>query len=122
MTEARLTELPKKIMAAAAIIRDTSGRLLMVKPTYRDHWQLPGGIVERAEPPRAACAREVLEETGLDITPGPMLVIDYTDEWEGLVIDHLELIFDGGLLPKNSCRYIRLPKQEIAEARCIAPE
>jgi 8-oxo-dGTP diphosphatase len=36
-------------------------------------WTLPGGGLEHGEPPAAAVAREVLEETGLVATVGPLL-------------------------------------------------
>ena len=43
--------LPVLYAAAAALITDTAGQVLLVKPNYRDHWTLPGGICEHAEPP-----------------------------------------------------------------------
>jgi ADP-ribose pyrophosphatase len=30
-------------------------------------WELPAGLVEKSEPPEAACRRELLEETGLPV-------------------------------------------------------
>lgn len=38
-------------------------------PPYEGYWVLPGGMVERDETARAACAREVEEEVGLDVRP-----------------------------------------------------
>ena len=34
---------PGKRMGAGALIRDPDGRVLMVEPTYKDRWELPGG-------------------------------------------------------------------------------
>ncbi|MFE9188253.1 hypothetical protein ACFYL6_01455 [Micromonospora sp. NPDC007208] len=34
--------------AAAAFITDPAGDVLLVKPTYRDHWAFPGGYVDEA--------------------------------------------------------------------------
>ncbi|HKB30855.1 MAG TPA: NUDIX domain-containing protein, partial [Streptosporangiaceae bacterium] len=59
--------LPTVYLAAGALITDPSGRVLLVKPNYRDHWAVPGGICEQGEPPHEACARELLEELGLPI-------------------------------------------------------
>ena len=40
-------QLPGVVVAAGALITDPAGRILLVKPNYRDHWTLPGGICER---------------------------------------------------------------------------
>ena len=51
-------QLPGVVLAAGALITDPAGRALLVKPNYRDHWTVPGGICERGEPrTRAAHAR-----------------------------------------------------------------
>jgi 8-oxo-dGTP diphosphatase len=48
------------------------GEIVLLKrrhPPYEGYWVLPGGMVERDETARAACAREVQEEVGLDVQP-----------------------------------------------------
>ena len=60
---------------AAAIITAPSGDVLLVKPNYRDHWSLPGGILEDGEAPHEGCAREVREEIGLSMPVGPLLAV-----------------------------------------------
>ena len=62
--------LPRKRVIAQALVRDESGRVLMCHPTYKDDWDLPGGVVEVRESPREAAAREVLEELGLPLPLG----------------------------------------------------
>jgi 8-oxo-dGTP pyrophosphatase MutT (NUDIX family) len=47
---------------ASALFRDEAGRVLLVEPTYKPVWDLPGGAVEAEESPHAACRREVREE------------------------------------------------------------
>jgi ADP-ribose pyrophosphatase YjhB (NUDIX family) len=68
-----LASLPRRRIAAGALIRDQTGRICLVDPTYKDFWQLPGGTVEADESPSAGCRREVREELGLEIDLGPML-------------------------------------------------
>jgi 8-oxo-dGTP pyrophosphatase MutT (NUDIX family) len=56
------------IPSVAAIIRDTSGRILFQRKT--DHtWSLPAGAIEPGENPAQAIVREVREEVGLDVRP-----------------------------------------------------
>lgn len=38
--------LPRTRGAASALLRDEAGRVLLVKPTYRPGWGLPGGVIE----------------------------------------------------------------------------
>jgi 8-oxo-dGTP diphosphatase len=90
--------LPVLYAAAAALITDPAGRVLLVKPNYRDHWSLPGGICEHAEPPHAACAREVREELGLALPIGRFLVIDWSPPDGDRPNPIVQFIFDGGML------------------------
>ncbi|MEU1397093.1 NUDIX hydrolase [Micromonospora zamorensis] len=63
--------------AAAAFITDPAGNVLLVKPTYRDHWAFPGGYVDEGEYPHEACAREIREELGVALRVGDLLVVDW---------------------------------------------
>jgi 8-oxo-dGTP diphosphatase len=57
-----------KKLAAAAVILDTQGRVLLVKHSYgRLNWELPGGGAEDGESIVETALREVLEETGLHV-------------------------------------------------------
>ncbi|MEV4544540.1 NUDIX hydrolase [Micromonospora echinaurantiaca] len=69
--------LPAFYAAAAAFITDRAGNVLLVKPTYRDHWAFPGGYVEEGEYPHEACAREVREELGAAVAVGDLLIVDW---------------------------------------------
>jgi len=39
----------------------------------RGEWELPGGKLERGEPPETCLVREIREEMGVTATPGPLL-------------------------------------------------
>ena len=59
--------LPGIPVSAGALIYDRAGRLLILKPTYKSGWTIPGGVMEAdGESPWEACQREVREETGLE--------------------------------------------------------
>src|SRR5262245_11295641 len=84
-------------LAGGALFTDADGRVLLVRPTYKDYWDIPGGYAEPGESPRAACVREVQEELGIapPIDSQP-LVIDWAPlEGEG---DKTLFVFDGGQL------------------------
>lgn len=97
-------------VAAGALFIDETGRILLVHPTYKDTWDIPGGYVERGESPAAACRREIAEELGLVREPVALLSIDWApSEREG---DKLLFIFDCGELGHDIER-IRLADGEL---------
>lgn len=79
----RLSELPPTRCAACgapvwadakpcacALVKDSEGRLLLVKRAsqpWKGHWDIPGGFCEPGEHPIQTAERETLEETGLSI-------------------------------------------------------
>ena len=63
--------LPGIPASAGALVRDAEGRILLLKPTYKKGWTIPGGVMEAdGETPWQACQRELREETGLTVTAG----------------------------------------------------
>ena len=107
-----MATLPKKRMAATAIIRNEAGEFLIVKPTYRPDWLMPGGMIEADESPYAACKREVLEEIGLDLLIGRLLSLEYQPK-DGDKTEALMFAFDGGVLSKSQIAQIKLQPDEI---------
>jgi ADP-ribose pyrophosphatase YjhB (NUDIX family) len=69
--------LPRKRIAAGDLIRNRGGEILFVVPNYKPGLDVPGGIAEEGEQSKAACIREVAEETGLTVPIGDLLVVDW---------------------------------------------
>src|SRR5215470_5748702 len=90
--------LPGVVVAAGALITDGDDRVLLVKPNYRDHWTLPGGICEHGEPPHAGCAREIAEELGLGLPVGALLAVDWSQPYGRQARPIMHFVFDGGTL------------------------
>lgn len=91
-------QIPTVYLAAAAVITSPGGQVLLVKPNYRDYWNLPGGICEAGEDPYAGCVREVREEIGLDLPIGPLLVTDWLPPEGERPRPIVSMVFDGGTL------------------------
>ena len=99
-------------VAAGVLFFDDTERIMIVQPTYKDHWDIPGGYVETGETPAQAAAREVREELDIEAPVGPLLVADWAPHPdEG---DKLLLIFDGGTLTADQLNGIRLQVDELA--------
>ena len=65
-----------RIPCVGAVIRDAAGRLLLIRRGHEPEagsWSLPGGRVEPGESDAQALVREMREETGLIVQPGPLV-------------------------------------------------
>ena len=111
--------LPRQPATARALITDQDGRWLIVKDD-RPHWYLPGGLIEHNEPPTVACEREVLEETGLRIEAGRLLVVAWRAPTKPGRDARWSLIFDGG--PADSTQPLQLHDDEVRLARWVPPK
>lgn len=112
--------LPRKRMAAGALLRDAAGRVLLVKPTYRELWGIPGGGVEADESPKVACEREIHEELGLARAVVRLLVVGWKSP-EPPQNEALLFVFDGGVLTDDDVAAIRLPPDELSGYRFVDP-
>ena len=104
--------LPAKRMAAGVLLLNHKDEIMLVYPTYKPRWEIPGGVTEVDESPRACARREVLEEIGLDRDIGRLLVVDY-NERAGVKTESLMFIFDGGILTEEDIASIRLQEAEL---------
>jgi 8-oxo-dGTP diphosphatase len=105
-------------VAAGALFLDATGRVLLVKPTYKQGWDIPGGYITPGESPLAACIRELAEELGQawPVDPQP-LVIDWAPApQEG---DKILFVFDGGTLPDEATDNVTFADGEISELRLV---
>ncbi len=115
-------ELPTLPASAGAMIRDGTGRLLVLKPTYKAGWTIPGGVVEAdGETPWEACRRETFEECGLDVTSARLACVDFLrprpDRPGGM-----RFLFDCGVLADEDLATVTVQQEEIEEHRLVPPE
>jgi ADP-ribose pyrophosphatase YjhB (NUDIX family) len=111
----------RKRVATQVLIRDEAGHVLLVNPTYKPHWHLPGGMVEANEPPRAAASRELREELDLPTPLGRLLLVEWVGPggpWD----DQLVFIFDGGVLNDELISRLKLNDPELSAYQFVPPD
>jgi 8-oxo-dGTP pyrophosphatase MutT (NUDIX family) len=117
--------LPRKRAISQMLIRAESGdgpdRVLLCQLTYKNDWDLPGGVVEVGESPQLAVAREVHEELGLTIPAGPLVLTDWLPPWGGWD-DAVCLVFDGGEHDDSIIERVVRQQREIRAARFCSVE
>ncbi len=109
--------LPAIPVSAGALIFDREGRLLILKPTYKTGWTIPGGVMEAdGETPWEACRREVREECGLEVSRGRLAGMDFRRPRPGRP-GGVRFLFDCGALDPAALDAIVLQPEEIAAHR-----
>jgi 8-oxo-dGTP diphosphatase len=108
----RVESIGEARAAAGALFFNQDGRVLLVRPTYKSGWEIPGGYLRPGETPTEAAAREVAEELGIRPPIGRLLVADWAPHpAEG---DKILFVFDGGPLGPDQAGLIRPDPVEIA--------
>jgi len=111
----------------AAVALWHEGKVLLVRTSYRNCYSLPGGFVEKGEPPEQAARRELREELGIDLPAQALRHAwsetlnfesrrDTIDIWETLVesapalrVTGREIIWAGWLSPSDALAERLLP-------------
>ena len=117
-TRAWYRALPAKRIGAGVVFTDADGRMLLVRPTYKEYWEVPGGMVEAGESPHEAATREVAEELGIDRPAGRLLCVDWVPPHDPKT-DGLMFLFDGGRLEPDDVTSIVLRSEELSEYRFV---
>jgi 8-oxo-dGTP pyrophosphatase MutT (NUDIX family) len=81
-----MTDTPYRfpVSIKGVVVRD--GRVLLLR-NERDEWELPGGKLGLSEDPRACVQREIEEEVGWAVSPGPIL-----DTWQYHIRDGVDVL------------------------------
>jgi 8-oxo-dGTP pyrophosphatase MutT (NUDIX family) len=99
-----------------ALVFDPEGRVCLVRHTYRDGWFLPGGGVKTGESIVGAMARELIEETGIELPQTPQRVLGVYSSFQEHKSDHIVVfvLHDWALGATSSA--------EIAEVGFFTPD
>ncbi len=109
-----LASLPRKQMGVGVLFLNETGELLIVKPNYRDHWQVVGGVIDANESPMTAAIRETKEEITVDIDTPKLLGVAYVSRR-----DSLRWVFYGGVLGADMISNIKIQKEELDEFKFV---
>lgn len=113
-------ELPAIPVSAGALIFDRSDRLLILKPTYKSGWTIPGGVMEaNGETPWEACRREVREECGIELRSGRLACMDFRRPRPGRP-GGVRFLFDCGAVEEERLAALNLQAAEISDYRLAA--
>jgi len=115
-------EVPRVPASAGALVFDRLGRLLVLKPTYKSAWTVPGGQMEAdGETPWEACRREVREESGLAVDAGRLVCVDFLRPRPGKP-GGMRFLFDCGVVDDRALGAVVVPADEISEYRLVPVE
>jgi len=101
--------LRRPLSVGVRVLLLQEGSVLLVRHSYRPHWHLPGGGVDRGETLEQAARREAAEEVGATLRSVSFVGI-YTNFWNGRS-DHVALFSSDDLEHSGSHDW------EIAEQR-----
>ena len=114
-----VADVPGIPVSAGAMVFDRAGRLLILKPTYKTGWTIPGGVMENdGETPWDACQREVREECGIELRSGRLACVDFRSGRPGHP-GGIRFLFDCGPADDAALAAIKLQPEEIAEHRFV---
>jgi 8-oxo-dGTP diphosphatase len=112
-------DIPRIPASAGALIFDDAGRLLILKPNYKQGWTIPGGQVEGdGESPWDACRRETLEECGLEVEHGRLVCVDFLSPRPHRP-GGVRFLFDCGAFSDKRLKAVTLQADEIDEYRLV---
>lgn len=92
---------PRHTLVVGALVRNEKGEILLIRH-HRRGWEIPQGRVEEGESLLDALRREVREETGVEISPGPLAaVFSKTSAPSAVIFSFLATYRDGTLRPSE---------------------
>jgi 8-oxo-dGTP pyrophosphatase MutT (NUDIX family) len=111
--------VPRVPASASGMIFDDRGRLLVLNPTYKSGWTLPGGEMEATgETPWEACRREAFEECGLVVDSARLAAVDFRRPKPGSP-GGVRFLFDCGVVDGDQLGHLVLQPMEISEYRLV---
>jgi ADP-ribose pyrophosphatase YjhB (NUDIX family) len=112
--------LPTKRVISQGLVRDEQGRVLLCELTYKQEWDLPGGVVEVGEAPSIGLVRELEEELGITVEVRDLLTVNWLPAWRGWD-DACIFLFDLGVVDSSITEGMALQPTEIKAVHWCDP-
>jgi 8-oxo-dGTP pyrophosphatase MutT (NUDIX family) len=113
--------LPTKRVISQGLLRDERGRVLLCELTYKQEWDLPGGVVEVGEAPALGLVRELQEELGITVEVLDLITVNWLPAWRGWD-DACIFLFDLGVVDSSLTGGMELQATEIKSVQWCEPE
>ncbi len=116
-------EYPERPIVGVGAVILHEHKVVLVRRKYEPlagQWSLPGGGVELGETLEAAVAREMIEETGLEVEVGPVIEV-----FDRIMLDDTRRVQYHFVLVDYLCRPIAgvlRAGSDVQEAELVAPE
>lgn len=104
--------LPKKRVISQGLLRDENGRVLLCQLTYKQEWDLPGGVIEVGEAPASGLVRELQEELGITVEVKGLITVNWLPSWRQWD-DACIFLFDLGVADSSIVDGMTLQPTEI---------
>jgi RimJ/RimL family protein N-acetyltransferase/8-oxo-dGTP pyrophosphatase MutT (NUDIX family) len=112
--------LPTKRVIAQALIRNNAGETLLCELTYKQEWDLPGGVVDPHESPAQALIREIREELAVEVLPRSLVAVNWLPRYRGWD-DAMLFVFDLGVDDQVTAR-AHLEPREVRSLHWCTPD
>jgi len=109
--------LPTKRVIAQGVIHNSAGEILLCELTYKQEWDLPGGVVDPHESPAHAVVREIREEMQVEVSPRSLVAVNWLPPWRGWD-DASLFVFDLGVDDDVIARARLEPRELLALHWC----
>ena len=113
--------LPTKRVISQGLLRDKLGRILLCELTYKNEWDLPGGVIEVGEAPSVGLIREVQEELGITVEVRDLITVNWLPAWRGWD-DACIFLFDLGVVDSSITTGMTLQPTEIKAVQWCDPQ
>ncbi|MBC7631574.1 NUDIX hydrolase [Aeromicrobium sp.] len=113
--------LPTKRIISQGLLRDEQGRVLLCELTYKNEWDLPGGVIEVGEAPSVGLVRELEEELGIAVEVRDLITVNWLPAWRSWD-DACIFLFDLGMVDSSITNDMTLQPTEIKSVQWCDPQ